>query len=40
MKYEYKVVTLCEADTYLGSSDFAKLNKFFSEGWEYVEIYA
>jgi len=36
MKYDYKVIELIGFDQTLDSGDFAKLQKWFDEGWEYV----
>jgi hypothetical protein len=35
MKYEYKVIELTESDESMTSFD--KLQKWFDEGWEYVD---
>jgi hypothetical protein len=37
MKYEYKIIALCEADVWLIPTDLEKLNKWFETGWEYVD---
>lgn len=37
MKYEYKVIELTTFDDSMRSSDFNKLQKWFDDGWEYVD---
>ena len=37
MKYDYKIIELVEFDQALDSRYFAKLQKWFDEGWEYVD---
>lgn len=36
MKYEYKVIVLCEYDDALYKEKIETLNKWFGEGWEFV----
>ncbi len=37
MKYEYKVIGLAELDDAMSISDVEVLQKWFDEGWEYVD---
>jgi len=37
MKYEYKIIELAPYDESLTIDDFDKLQKWFDEGWEYVD---
>jgi len=37
MKYEYKIIVLCEYDDALYKEKMESLNEWFDKGWEYVE---
>ena len=37
MKYEYKVFILSDSEQSLGTQDFARLQRMFDEGWDYVD---
>lgn len=37
MKYDYKIIELAAFDKSLMTADFDKIQKWFDEGWEYVD---